>query len=102
MIIAATGYFKVVDSVGIRVAGEIIEPIPQRVVLRMSDRPRRYQVGVQRQDEALLRGCQVYSTLAKAWGDFEEYTGELVEDGYMNSAPRVSVEGPNIVIDRKG
>ena len=87
MIIAATGYFKVVDSVGIRAAGEILEPTPQRVVLRMEDRPRRYQVGVQLKSEAILRGCQTYPTLAKAWMDFEGYTGELVDDGYLDSAP---------------
>ena len=87
MIIAATGYFKIVDTVGIRAAGEILEPTPQRVILRMEDRPRRYQVGVQLQGEAILRGCQSYPTLAKAWGDFEGYTGELVDDGYIDRAP---------------
>ena len=86
MIIAATGYFKVVDTVGIRVAGEIHDPTPQRVILRKVGRDRPYTVGVQMQDETVIRGACRYATIKAAWEDFEGYANELVEDGYIDRA----------------
>jgi hypothetical protein len=87
MIIAATGYFRVVDTVGIRIAGEIHDPTPQRVVLRKVGRDMPYTVGIQLKDEAIIRGAARYSTIKAAWADFETYTNELVEDGYIGEAP---------------
>lgn len=87
MIIAATGYFKVVTRVGVSMGEDTPDPIPQRVVLRLQERPKKFQVGVQRQDEGILRGMQSYPSLRNAWIDFEEYTSELVEDGYLNERP---------------
>ena len=83
MIIAATGYFKVVDTVGIRIAGEIHDPTPQRVILRKAGRDRPYTVGVQLQDETIIRGAVRYTTIKAAWEDFTNYADELVVDGYI-------------------
>ena len=87
MIIAATGYFRIVDTVGIRVAGEISEPIPQRVILRKVGRDRPYTVGVQLQNETTIRGACRYTTIKAAWEDFTNYADELVVDGYISEAP---------------
>ena len=82
-IIAATNWFRIVDTVGIRVAGEISEPISQRVVLRKVGRDRPYTVGVQLQNETTIRGACRYTTIKAAWEDFTNYADELVEVGYI-------------------
>ena len=82
-IIAASGWFRIVDTVGIRVAGEIHEPTPQRVVLRKSGRDKPYTVGIQLQGEGFIRGACRYTTKRDAWIDFRNYADELVEDGYI-------------------
>ena len=82
-IIAATNWFRIVDTVGIRIAGEIHDPIPQRVILRKAGRDRPYTVGVQLQNETIIRGACRYTTIKAAWEDFTNYADELVVDGYI-------------------
>jgi hypothetical protein len=85
MIIAATGYFKIVNTVGIRAAGgEIFKPTPQRVVLRKVGKDKPYTVGIQLQGEGFIRGACRYATKRDAWIDFRNYADELVEDGYIS------------------
>ena len=84
MIVAATRYFSVVDTVGIRMSGEIAIPVPQRVVIVRTGRgAHRYTVGTQREGEGIIRGACRYSTYKKAMAEFSECVGELVEDGYV-------------------